>query len=313
MSGGKGNYSMKEFLSSYIRRKFRSGKAEEVHEIARKYFGGDFPNPQRIGCPPKESFQKLIDEKGLPDEVLRSHLFGCSECFSDFQTALQQADFSKTPSKAVFQFNFKPLLAGGFIVVLITSGVLFWNWKSALNSSSIARGDDENVQSSANIAIENAETKAVIENQPKIGAENNSNIARQNSRTSRNTNEKQLLVKESDPKLLAKNEVEIDLNEPVWRDSANGASRKVIRLDAKEMRLRIKLPKENPAGVYEVFVVDEFGKTLTEKKKITVKNQTLSADFDLRKTGGKQRRLCFAPVGEIPDCILVNIGSTKKE
>ncbi len=62
-----------------------------------------------------------------------------------------------------------------------------------------------------------------------------------------------------------------------------------------------------------MFIVDEFGKLLTEKKTIRARNQNLLVPMNLRKIAGNQKRLCFAPVGEIPDCVLVNITLKKVE
>lgn len=316
---------MKEFFSSYFSRKFSRGEeaeqAREIHEMAHDYFGGNFPNPQRAGCPPPESFRKLLDEKGLPGDDLRNHLFGCSECFNEYRILLRRAKSEPVSKKNAFLLQSKLLMAGGLTVILIALGGLFWFSKTDSNSSLIAqsgnseigRSNSAAVKDSENKADENAETnsKPAIENQPPVRAENAANTARQHGQTNRDKNKRQSTVKIFEPPLLAKNEAEIDLSNPVWRDSASGAAQKTVRLEARETRLRVKLPKENPAGVYQVFLVDEFGKTVTEKKLIQAKNQTLVVRFDLRKIGGNQKRLCFAPVGEIPDCVLVNIAAPK--
>lgn len=312
-------------LSSYFRQKFGRGKAEiearKISGTAHEFFGGDFPNPRRVGCPPNELLRQPIDGKELPGDDLRNHLFGCSECFNEYQILLRQTKFVEVSKKNAFHFQRNFVLAGSLAVILIALGCLFWFWREDYSSQTagnehlkVEQNSNANVETTANDeTFENAKTnsESTIERQPLIAEENQANAA-QNIPTNHNINKRQSIVKETEPRLLAKNEVKIDLNEPVWRDSANGnTNQKIVRLDAKETLLHVKLPRENPAGVYQVYFVDEFGKTLTEKKSVQAVNQTLSVEFDLRKINGSKKRLCFAPVGEIPDCVLVNIAPPK--
>jgi hypothetical protein len=55
---------------------------EELIASAREYFSADFSNPSRTGCSTPEFLQELIRSRELPRQELRSHLLGCSECFS---------------------------------------------------------------------------------------------------------------------------------------------------------------------------------------------------------------------------------------
>lgn len=313
---------MKEYLSSYLRRKFganginqaeAAAEVHAIHEIAREIFSTDFPNPQRVGCPPKESFGELIGGKQLPGEELQNHLLACSECFNEYRAELLLTKSATVSKKNISPFGIRLAFAGGLIAVLIAVGSLFWFRQTTSNPPEIAQ--NKNLNSDVAVLTDavagNSETnvKATVENPPPVVERNNTNAKPQINTTPYNKNERKPPVKESDAPLLAKNDVEINLNDPVWRgSSAAGASnQKVVRLEAKKARIRVKLPKENPEGIYQVFLVDEFAKALTEKKTIRTKNQTLSVEFDLRKISGNQKRLCFAPVGEIPDCVLVNV------
>lgn len=55
---------------------------EELVASAREYFSADFSNPTRTGCSTPELLRELVRSRELPGQELRSHLLGCSECFS---------------------------------------------------------------------------------------------------------------------------------------------------------------------------------------------------------------------------------------
>lgn len=55
---------------------------EELVASAREYFSADFPNLARTGCSTPKFLQELVRSRELPGQELRSHLLGCSECFS---------------------------------------------------------------------------------------------------------------------------------------------------------------------------------------------------------------------------------------
>ncbi len=68
---------------------------------SREHHSSNFPNPERQGCLPPRMLRALIESGELPGAKLRSHLFGCSECFQGYRTALDahrtQADALATP------------------------------------------------------------------------------------------------------------------------------------------------------------------------------------------------------------------------
>jgi hypothetical protein len=63
--------------------------ADETTQAARSYFASDFENPERIGCPPRETLESLALSSMLPNNDLRAHLLTCSECFEEFRLARQ--------------------------------------------------------------------------------------------------------------------------------------------------------------------------------------------------------------------------------
>lgn len=56
--------------------------------FAQKRQSTDFPNTERLGCPPPKTLRALIASGKLPDRELRFHLRGCSECFSNYRDRL---------------------------------------------------------------------------------------------------------------------------------------------------------------------------------------------------------------------------------
>jgi hypothetical protein len=118
---------MKDSLISFARRKLGGATSKEeilvIHQIARNRFSNDFPNPKREGCPGKESFEKMIGEKKLPGEDLRNHLFGCSECFSEYRELIERSKPIETANQpAAFFSPLKIVLAGSLSLCLIAFG-----------------------------------------------------------------------------------------------------------------------------------------------------------------------------------------------
>ncbi|HYG82578.1 MAG TPA: hypothetical protein VD861_19435 [Pyrinomonadaceae bacterium] len=74
----------------------------EMILLSREYQSANFPNPERLGCPPPETLREQIASGALPGDDLRAHLFSCSECFRSYRFALaahkSQADALTTPS-----------------------------------------------------------------------------------------------------------------------------------------------------------------------------------------------------------------------
>ncbi|HEX5426267.1 MAG TPA: hypothetical protein VF283_22455 [Bryobacteraceae bacterium] len=44
-----------------------------------------FPNPERVGCPPRETIQALAERRIGRDDPAWNHIWHCSPCFADFK------------------------------------------------------------------------------------------------------------------------------------------------------------------------------------------------------------------------------------
>ena len=62
--------------------------AESLIELARKHYATANPNPDRQDCPDREHLQSLARAGHIPVAHLCEHLFGCSDCFNAFRTAM---------------------------------------------------------------------------------------------------------------------------------------------------------------------------------------------------------------------------------
>lgn len=309
------------FWDKYFQSKSeRSEELEKLHTAAGDFFSRNFPNSQRVDCPSPESFQKLIAENKLPDELLREHLFGCSECFKDYKSALNEVKSSNPSADKIYKSNFYSKFALGLAAALVIFGGVFWLWKRETNSSQIVLNDTHETNRNLNA---NSQTNSALDESAKLNSvgksENpaidkaNANInieSADNSHAPENRLQKNLpnnQSKDSGQILLAKKQTVIDLTDPIWRDAANGKKQKSFDVEAGITQLRIRLPKENPKGSYQIFVVDSFGRKLTPSKTTKAVNQNLFVELNLKEIKTNGTRLCFAPIGEIPDCVLVNI------
>ena len=104
-------------------------------KFSQKYHSTNFPNPERLHCPPQKTLLSLIKSGKLPDNQLRSHLYSCSECFRDYRGALaayrNQADVQAMPRWRVVIDALLPkqrwACAGAISVLLILlAGVQLW-------------------------------------------------------------------------------------------------------------------------------------------------------------------------------------------
>jgi hypothetical protein len=62
---------------------------EKLRELGRKHFARDFPNPKRLGCPPKGELKSLAENPRDANELVLSHISSCSPCYRDYGRFLQ--------------------------------------------------------------------------------------------------------------------------------------------------------------------------------------------------------------------------------
>lgn len=112
--------------------------AEDLSDFARRYYAKDFPNPARLDCPHPEFLASLLKAGRLPDDKLRAHLFGCSECFTEYREALAErraqgsaAQRTRWWSRIVGGVVARPIpaVAGAATLLLVMAGVAYLRQK----------------------------------------------------------------------------------------------------------------------------------------------------------------------------------------
>jgi len=299
---------------------------EQIIKFAREYHADDFPNPSRNNCPLKDVLIKTVESGKLPDESLRLHLLNCSPCFQDFCSmrsekwlVLPVAETNRNKKRQAWTNFFRqplPALAMILLTVGLLSGALFFVLRESPTTEYAKQtqikpdiqpgigGENQTGREIADAADENNQSFAELKHPEKILGNSAS------KQTSKSNKVKDASPKSnSAPEYSAKSSVILDLSKAAITRNANNKET-IYSLRAESFELNIKLPANSPAGIYEISLLDEFGKPLTETKTKQSDGRNLQLKFDLRRTSGRAR-LCVATKGEIPDCLAVNIGNAR--
>ncbi len=250
---------------------------ETLHELARAYFGNDFPNPDRLACPDRASLLAAAQTGGLPADTLRAHLFGCSACFTEYQTALAARHalvpaiagpatpsfWLAWPAKVRAAFTIHPGLAWATVAALfLTFGLFTWtrwrnNTRPAVNTPTLTQ----------------TQTPA---NPPPPALAESPAPAPPHSTT------------------LASTIVGIDLNEYVaLRDAAEAGSqgKPALKLTPVPTQFRLRLPEGSLAGAYTVRLLDERDQPVVTTNATSRDGQRLNATLDLQGVAAQRYRL----------------------
>jgi hypothetical protein len=101
--------------------------AEEMATMARRYYAARFPNPQRLGCPPAGEIIGVVRRRQAPGQVLREHLFECSECFGEYRQALAQC-WQPEPEKSSWRNRLVSFVALKPSAVVTMTAVMILSW-----------------------------------------------------------------------------------------------------------------------------------------------------------------------------------------
>lgn len=287
---------------------------EEIVTFAQAYYATEFPNGGRRDCPPVEALRKAARSGEPPGGQLRSHLFGCSECFRSFRSARMSHRTRAATAKPRL-----PLLSSALahirspwaLSVTVASCLVFLGSITALLWYQRTGSRD--------VAVNYSPPR---DNQPAAsppwggsGAASDVPEAQQsNSRPGRQA----LKVSPRATRGAAKNSrtrpstpvVYVDLKEDnlLRGEGESGAGRRVITLAPERQRLRLRMPRGSVAGRYTVKVVDAYGKPLLIAAARSG-GRTLTVELDLRGLTAKLYRLCLSRAGEAPDCYLMSVGA----
>ena len=290
------------------------GLSAEILGFAREYQSIDFPNPNRRGCLPNNELVRIVNSGQLAKRGLREHLLSCSPCFIEFQAARKQIEKDiviaiepKPTSKKFRPFVFfrHPLPAMIlFLAVCCVSGMILYGF---LVSKDVKIAESRNINLFHN--EQSTEIQKTLPENPFVENVNktplvNQSPSKQNNQSLQKDNKRAKAVFENEQS--ARNSIKLDLAKTTVLRNEN-SSETIFSLPAKSINLKVKLIPESPKGIYEVSLLDEFGKPLIKGQLKKSNGKNLTINFDIRNKSGRAR-LCIAPQGEIPDCFAVKIG-----
>jgi hypothetical protein len=249
---------------------FPFNDAEELTVAAQALAAREFANPQRLGCPPPGTLQAVVQSRQLPSEDLRAHLFGCSECFSEYRAAAlaQQAAATSTAWRdglATIWWSWRvPFLVGTAALLLLVAGLFLWRTRPTAPQLSQNRSQSA-TPASAERAKPEAHKKAAAQPVPA---------------TSQPTPE---LQSRAAAELLA---INLDLNEyrSLGAQSRSSASKEEepIKLPAARLRLTLVLREQRAAGSYRIRILDAADHSLAVARAQSRDGRSLAVTLNLR-------------------------------
>jgi len=269
--------------------KKRKMEPDKLIEFAREYFAADFPNPDRRGCPDRATLDSLARSGRLPDDDLRAHLFGCSDCFNEYRTALAERPqmspvISRKESwqdrwRAAWTPIIRPSLAWASAAALVIA-LAVWTTRRAepeAPSQNIAQHRSQAGASSPAPALSDPAPTPQI-------ASTVESLAPQ----------PRLIMKRRKAVPAVEATVSVDLNEYVAMRDVKGTNRFIqpaITLQAVRTRLKLNFPEGSLAGTYNVSLLDEFDIAIVANTATSRDGKKLVTVLDLRGVRPKSYQL----------------------
>lgn len=281
-----------------VKNQAREMQPETLHELAREYFGKDFPNRDRHGCPDPTSLFAAAQTGRLPDDTLRAHLFGCSACFTEYRTALAtrhvivpaitgQATPSfwlAWPAKVHKRLSGQPGLAWALVAVLLLAvSLLTWTrWRSTPRPLAVTPSLTPTPLSSASVPPVLTELPAPAPLRPTVASKISATL-------------------------------DVDLSEYVaLRDAAEpqAQARPVIKLTPVATQLRLGLPEGSLAGLYTVRLLDERDQPVASTTATSRDGTQLDVTLNLQGVVLKRYQLELHHAGQPPGIYTVLVANT---
>jgi hypothetical protein len=104
-------------------------RERDLVEFARSYLSGNFPNPERKGCPPDDGLKILARRPTESDESLSNHFTCCSPCFDAYMAHLAQAKAELVESERIRRATWirRSLVTAGVLTILVIAFYVFFN------------------------------------------------------------------------------------------------------------------------------------------------------------------------------------------
>jgi hypothetical protein len=257
---------------------------EELIEAARQYFATDFPNPERKGCPIPGEYQSLISAGRPLNAELRSHLFGCSECFNEYRAAAlehrHQTAFKRfswagawlTQINIALRASRVPLAITGIALLLLATGLFVWRHRQT--------------ESPQLVQIRPQPVSAPVGNARGVKPEVADTVPAEDSKpAAAKSMSKPKTSKEADNELLA---INIDLNDyhslgEQRRAGSQNEEERPITLSSARLWLTLQLREKSKAGNFRISIIDSSGHRAAATKARSRDGRTAQAMIDLRR------------------------------
>jgi hypothetical protein len=300
--------------------KARFESSDEMIVFAQEYFASDFPNPERLGCPVSGTLGALARAGKQPGAELRAHLFGCSECFQEFRTALL-AHANPPPIvswrdklRGAFTLRPAPVVAGALsLLLLVFAGIYLRQTFRETTAPGVVGDEPARVKASPEDDATNSSTApATPEASPTHAAQQArpANLPLPGPTPPRRRPPPPLSPRENRRELLVINTIKIDLEGyTALRDADNVVGREeiAIKLPRSLIRLVLALPEGSVKGSYSLSIVDSSGKVLVVTKAHSTDGKTLTATLNARKLTPQKYRLRLSREGESPGHYTVTV------
>jgi hypothetical protein len=299
---------------------------EELISFARGHYAEDFPNPERLGCPPPADLESRVRSGHLPDERLRTHLFGCSECFRAYRSVLAahrlapKDQSAPGPLRPEVQTSraWLPAFAGALaLLILLFTGIYFWRQYRAAPDNNIIRKETPPLAPADNNA--NASVGSNPSSPPSTppgpvrtpGVTEQANLPKPPQQRAAPPRRHALPDEQQrGAELAAVTPVGIDLQKYViTRGREPEGADEVIKLPRARLRLLLKLPEGSDSGTYTVSIIDGSGKALAAAPKVrSADGRTLSVTIDTTRLDPQRYNLRVVRRGALAEFYPVMIG-----
>jgi hypothetical protein len=304
--------------------------AEELASLARGYYAARFPNPERLGCPPAGEIINVVMSRQAPDEVLREHLFECSECFGEYRQALAQS--RPAPDEAAWRKRLALIFASKrsataltpsililsslfliFIGILILRNIVPKAGQIASSTPSDARagGTGESTPNPAPVAIATipkpiGNGRAIAGSWKLLGIPAPGieiiDVDLDNYKVFRRSQTERLTPASEEQSERGAAQLSGEPDEAL-------PGEKVISLPATRASLVLRLPETGVPGKYTVSLITAFGHPLMSNSAFSPDGAKLQVTLDLRRVSQKRYRLRLWRNGDAPAFYDVIIGA----
>jgi hypothetical protein len=298
---------------------------DDLVEFASSYFASDFPNPGRLDCPPSDTLSALVHSGQLPDQKLRAHLFGCSECFKEYRSALAaysaemkevaSAESDSWWSRLLAGVSLRPIpvFAGVLSLVLLAFvGAYVWRVYRTAPDQVFARQDSAPVvagsEGPSNNNLPSAELGASPSPLGSVQPITPQPVPKQTDNQRQGPVLPPVPRPSTDDALIA---MAIALDGYSVTRGGAAASGGEIKFSPARTRLLLTLSEGAAKGLYSVSLVGASGDTLYSRNVRSADGKTLTTTLDMRGLTPQKFSLRISREGEPPINVPIVVTAAK--